>query len=68
MVKAFNLSIEYVLYDMSYANMLLYSASLPSYRKPTDQNKKGNDDEIINGDDPTKQAEIDKLFDESNRH
>lgn len=67
--KAFNLPFEYVLYDMSYANMILYGASLPSYKSP--KGKDGNkavEDEVINGDDPEKQAEIDKLFDESNRH
>ncbi|MBD5265343.1 MAG: hypothetical protein HDS44_00050 [Bacteroides sp.] len=66
MAKAFNLPIDYVLYDMTYANMLLYSASLPSYKKPKDQNGTGkSDDRIINGDDPEMQAEINKLFDES---
>jgi hypothetical protein len=30
--KAFNLTPHYVLYEMSYANLLLYSASLPSIR------------------------------------
>lgn len=69
MAKAFNLSIDYVLYDMTYANMLLYSASLPTFKKPEDQNGTGkSDDRIINGDDPEMQAEINKLFDESNRH
>ncbi len=47
--------------------MLLYSASLPTYKKPKERKQK-DDDEIINGDDPTKQAEINKLFDESNRY
>lgn len=68
-VKAFNLTPDYVLYEMSYANMLLYSASLPTFKKPEDQNGTGkSDDRIINGDDPEMQAEINKLFDESNRH
>ncbi len=68
MVKAFNLSIDYILYEMSYANMRLYSASLPIFRKPKDQSGKGKgDDRVINGDDPAMQAEINKLFDESDR-
>lgn len=31
MAKAFGLPLDYVLYDMSYANVILYSATLPSY-------------------------------------
>lgn len=32
MVKAYNLPFDYVLYEMSYANMVLYSMALPSPR------------------------------------
>lgn len=46
--------------------MVLYGASLPTYKSP--KNKDSKDDKIINGDDPASQAEIDKLFDETNRH
>lgn len=67
-VKAFNLTIDYALYDLSYANLILYSASLPSYKSPKDKEAPTNNDEVINGDDPARQAEIDKLFDETNRH
>lgn len=66
-VKAFNLTIDYVLYDLSYVNLMLYGASLPSYKGPKDKNGDGQNHKVINGDDPTKQAEIDKLFDETNR-
>ncbi len=38
-VKAFNLPIDYVLHELSYANLTLYGASLPSYKSP--ENKKG---------------------------
>lgn len=48
-VKAFNLPVEYVLYDLSYANLTLYSASLPSYKSPKDK-KQGKHDEIDAGD------------------
>lgn len=69
-VKAFNLPIDYVLYELSYVNLTLYGASLPSYKKLENKNKDGvhSDNQVINGDDPEKQAEIDKLFDETNRH
>ena len=66
-VKAFNLTIDYVLYDLSYVNLMLYGASLPSYKGPKGKNREGQNNKVINGDDPTKQAEIDKLFDETNR-
>lgn len=45
--KAFCLSFDYVLYDMSYANIILYGATLPSYR-----NGKKKDEESIRADDP----------------
>jgi hypothetical protein len=43
MVKGFNLPIDYVLYDMSYANMIMYGSVLPSYnnKKEETKNKKG---------------------------
>lgn len=63
-IKAFNLTIDQVLYDISYTNLTLYGAALPSYKSPT---KQGDDSRVINGDDPSKQVEIDKLFDETNR-
>jgi hypothetical protein len=56
-----------VLYDMSYTNLMLYSASLPSYNSSKQKGKVKGSYELINGDDPTRQAEINKLFDETNR-
>lgn len=52
---------------MSYTNLMLYSASLPSYNSSKQKGKVKGSDELINGDDPTRQAEINKLFDETNR-
>jgi hypothetical protein len=46
MVKAYNLPIDYVLYEMSYANVIMYGSVLPSY-----DGKKGESD-VINADDP----------------
>ena len=48
--KAYNLSFEYVLYDLSYENLLLYSAVLPTY--DLDDAKDGGENEMLNGDDP----------------
>lgn len=48
------MSFEYVLYDLSYENLLLYSAAIPSYgAKKDDKQRQGKaKGEIINGDDP----------------
>lgn len=58
---------DYVLHDLSYANMTLYGASLPTYKSPDSGKAEGGKDEIINGDDPASQAAIDRLFDETDR-
>lgn len=47
-VKSFNVSIEYVLYECSYENLILYSRTLPSYN--SDKNKKEKDKgEVLKG-------------------
>lgn len=40
--KAFNLPFDYVLYNMSYANTLLYGAALPTYIPKKDRKKTGD--------------------------
>lgn len=47
-MKAFNLPIEYVLHEMTYANLILYGASLPTYRSRKDR----EDGEDIDASDP----------------
>lgn len=42
-VKSFNQPIEYVLYDLSYANLLMYNSVLPSYDFDSDKKKKKKD-------------------------
>ena len=49
-VKAFKLPIDYVLYDMSYANVVMYSACLPSFSAK--RKGKSNDGDVIDADDP----------------
>lgn len=51
-IKSFRLPIDYVLYEMSYANLNLYGASLPSYHKPDGEAKQKKDKDIINASDP----------------
>lgn len=48
------MSFDYVLHEISYENLLLYSAAIPSYdaKKSDKQEKEKGKGEIINGDDP----------------
>ena len=58
--KAFSLPFDYVLYDMSYANVIMYSAVLPSYnskKKDGAANQK-----VIKADDPRNREEVRKFF------
>lgn len=58
MVKCFNLSIEYVLYEMSYVNLVLYSAVIPSYHSEKNRSKKSDrHGKVINADMDTAAAE-----------
>lgn len=52
---------------MSYANMIMYGAVLPSYKssKKNATSKVGNDNEMINADDPRNRDKVRRiLFDE----
>lgn len=61
MAKAYNLTFDYILYEMSFANVRLYNAVLPSYSTQKD-NK--DSDKILNGDDPrNKDAVNNAIFD-----
>ena len=53
-MKAFNLPIEYVLHEMTYANLILYGASLPTYRSRKD----GEDGEDIDASDPENAGKV----------
>lgn len=56
---------EYVLYDMSYANMIMYGAVLPSYKSPNKNETGKADNEKINADDPRNRDKVRQiLFDE----
>ena len=55
-VKAFNLPIDYVLYDMSYANVILYGATIPSLKSGKDKGKEKQ--EVIRADDPKNRDKV----------
>ncbi len=57
-VKAYNLPLDYVLYDMSYANMVMYSAVLPSYDSKKDRGSETGKQDIIKADDPRNSEKV----------
>ena len=65
-VKAFNLPVEYVLYDMSYANMVMYGATLPSYKHKADDKdgKKRKRQKAIKVDDIRNREKIKSIFEQ----
>lgn len=59
--KAYGLPFDYVLYELSYANMTLYSAVLPSYHSPKDkERRKGQRDDgvRVKADDPKNTGKV----------
>lgn len=70
MIRTFGLQPDYVLHDLSYANLILYGASQPTYHKRGERGEGeaggkasaiGRDTEI-NGDDPANRQLIDALL------
>lgn len=59
MIKGFNFSLHFVLYELSYANLILLSATLPSY----DKQDKNKDEEIIDTSAPENREKIKAFFD-----
>ena len=58
MVKGFGLPVDQVLYALSYANIVLLSATLPDYKAKT----KEEDNEILDMSNPEDQDKIDALL------
>ena len=67
MAKAYNLPFDYVLYEMSYANMVMYGAVLPSYKSPKGKGKWKNGKgggKAIKVDDPANRARVKKIMEQ----
>ncbi len=68
MVKALGLTVDYVLHEMSYANLHLYSASLPTYtpKKRNDKHRGSDsgDDRVIKADDPRNRHLVRQVLEE----
>ena len=59
MAKSYpQLTFDYILYKMSYVNLIMYSSVLPSY----DNNKEEKKEKAINGDDPANRDAIRKTL------
>lgn len=60
--KAYNLTPEYVLYEMSYVNTLMYGSVLPSYdpdrKKDKKKGRNGKPQEVIKADDPANRDKV----------
>ena len=52
---------EYVLYDLSYANLILLGATLPSYESAKDKASRKNE-ENIQADDPRNKEKVKQFF------
>ena len=52
-VKSFGVSFDYVLYDLSYVNLLMYSSTLPSYEtgKKGKNGGESEEQEVVRADD-----------------
>lgn len=58
MAKSFSLDFDRVLYDLSYANILMFSATLPTYTAHKDKAQSKE----INGDDPANNYILDSII------
>jgi Tfp pilus assembly ATPase PilU len=61
MVKGYNLTIDYALYEMSYANMIMYSSVLQSSDSKEEVKMELNRDEI-NADNPANKELVQNIL------
>ena len=60
--KGYDLTFDYVLYNISYTNMIMYGAILPTYDKKKNDGKKDEEQKVIKADDPRNKEEVRKFF------
>ena len=62
-VKAYNLPIDYVLYELSYVNMIMYGAVRPQDKPPSRNGKQyGKREEVIKADDPANRDRVREIL------
>lgn len=54
-----------MLYDLSYSNVIMLGAVLPSYDSGKNKSDKNTNQKTINAEDPANKAEVDRLFESS---
>lgn len=59
-IKGFNFTMDYVLYELSYANMIMLGAVLPSYDSKRNKEKR---QDVINASDPRNKDKVKAFFD-----
>lgn len=64
LAKAYTLPFDYVLYDMSYANMTLYGSVLPQYDADKDKKEENPPQKVVKADDPANRELVRKFFEE----
>ena len=63
MVKGFKFSMDYVLYDLSYSNLILLGATLPSYNYDKEKRKRSSEGQyVINAEDPKNKDAVKQFF------
>ena len=60
-VKGYNLTMEYVLYDMSYTNLIMYGAVIPSHKREKGE-KDRDEQDVVNVDDPRNRERVKEIF------
>jgi hypothetical protein len=53
---------DYVLYDLSYANLILLGATLPSYDSEKSKASSHRHEEVINAEDPRNKEKVRQFF------
>lgn len=62
MSRTYHITPEYILYELSYSNLILYNAVIPTYKSKTDGDGKQSQ-EVIKMDDPANKEKIKDIFD-----
>lgn len=61
MAKGFGVTIDYVLEDLTYENLLMYNRTIPEPKR-YEERKEGDDGVRIKADDPAQQEILQKYF------
>lgn len=57
-VKGLGMTFHEALYDISYVNLVMYSATIPDYTTKDDEAKKQREQEVVRADDPANNDKV----------